>query len=56
MISKKSDIRLDEISNLLEVSIITVKRDIDKLKKAGLIYREGSDKSGKWLVKKDESE
>ncbi len=45
-----------ELTKILDVSDATIKRDIEKLRKEGLIYRDGSDKSGRWIVKKDESE
>ncbi len=41
-----------ELTKILNVSDATIKRDIEKLKKEGFIYRDGSDKSEKWLVNK----
>ncbi len=49
-------ITIDKLSDLLNVSEITIKRDINRLKKASIIYREGSLTDGKWLVNKDKFE
>ena len=39
------------MSTLLNVSDKTVKRDIDALKKEGVLYRTGSLFDGNWIVK-----
>ena len=39
------------MSTLLDVSDKTVKRDIDVLKKEGVLYRKGSLFDGNWIVK-----
>lgn len=41
-----------EISAKLGVSVATIKRNIQHLKKLGIIAREGSDKTGKWVILK----
>ncbi len=51
-----SKITIDKLSDILKVSESIIKRDIDKLKKAGTIYRKGSLIDENWIVKKDESE
>ena len=42
---------IKEMSSLLNVSDKTVKRDIDALKKEGVLYRTGSLFDGNWIVK-----
>jgi Fic family protein len=41
-----------EMSNLLKVNETTIYRNMNKLKGAGIITREGSDKAGKWVILK----
>lgn len=50
-IMQKNDSLAQEIAEKINVSIITVKRAISKLKASGLIVRVGSDKKGSWSVK-----
>ena len=57
LIKNKSDITIEQLAKLCDVSDKTIKRDINKLKEQGLLQREGSLKSGSWIVKKgDENE
>ena len=39
-----------ELSNILNVTHKTIKRDIEKLKNRGLIERIGPDKGGHWKM------
>ncbi|MCX4278818.1 winged helix-turn-helix domain-containing protein [Muribaculum sp.] len=41
-----------DIANQLNKSIATVKRNLQKLKEFGIIKREGSDKTGRWIILK----
>ena len=41
-----------DIANQLNKSIATVKRNLKKLKEFGIIKREGSDKTGRWIIMK----
>ena len=41
----------DEIAEKLKIATITVKRNMSKLKKEGILERVGSDKSGCWKIK-----
>lgn len=41
-----------ELRKMLKVTDKTVKRDLDKLKKSGLLRRVGPDKGGYWEVVK----
>ena len=41
-----------DIANQLNKSIATVKRNFQKLKEFGIIKREGSDKTGRWIILK----
>lgn len=40
----------DELAEILGVNKKTVSRDIEKLKGLGILKREGSDKTGSWIV------
>jgi predicted HTH transcriptional regulator len=42
----------DELINGLGLSLSTISRAIRELKKQGFISRQGSDKTGKWIVLK----
>jgi len=42
-----------ELSDRLDLSIITIKRGLMELQKERKIKREGSDKSGLWIVLND---
>ena len=44
------NIQLKELATLLGVSIEGVRWHLTKLKKAGVIKREGSSRNGKWVV------
>lgn len=41
-----------DIANQLNKSIATVKRNLQKLKEFGIIKREESDKTGRWIILK----
>lgn len=52
LIVKKPRITLLQMAESCNVSVVTIKRDLEKLKKQGVIIRVGSDKKGHWeLVK-----
>ena len=48
-----SEITLEELANKLEVSLKTVKRDMEDLRINNLIERVGSRKTGYWKIRKD---
>ena len=50
LIQKNTQISMREMSIKLNVNIKTVKRDLQKLKQAGLLERIGPDKGGHWEV------
>ena len=50
LIQENSQISMREMSIKLNVNIKTVKRDLQKLKQAGLLKRVGPDKGGHWEV------
>ncbi|MGI6782338.1 MAG: ATP-binding protein [Acholeplasmataceae bacterium] len=52
MIKTNPDITVQEIAEKFNLTTRTIKRDIAKLTKEGLIKYEGSSKSGKWVVLK----
>lgn len=45
-------ISVKELSNKMGVTIRVIRYQIEKLRKDGIIIREGSTKSGKWIIKK----
>jgi ATP-dependent DNA helicase RecG len=51
LLKASSKLTVDDISNTLSVSRRTVLRDLDLLRIQGKIVRDGSDKSGAWIVK-----
>lgn len=52
ILETKSDISVNEIAEILEISVGGVRYHINKMKKAGLIEHTGSTKKGKWIVHK----
>lgn len=46
----------EQMADDLHVAVITIKRDMDKLKKAGLITREGAKKTSDWIILKQNKE
>jgi len=53
LMANNSSITIEQLAQMCEVSDKTIKRDIAKLKEQGLIERQGSLKSGVWVIKKD---
>ena len=51
-IEKNAGANYSQIASSLNISESTVKRAIQSLKKKGVICREGSDKTGKWIILK----
>ncbi len=51
-IQNNTKITYDELISGLELSLSTIARGIRELKKAGVIARQGSDKTGKWIILK----
>jgi predicted HTH transcriptional regulator len=49
-IRKKNTITALEMSELLQVSLSTIRRKLKKLKEKGVIERVGSDKTGYWKI------
>lgn len=52
LIKENPFISYDEIAKLLKKSRATISRNIAELKKQGILERVGSDKNGKWQIKK----
>lgn len=52
LIRQDDTITIDEMIQKTGVSPITIKRDIDTLRKSGIISREGGRKSGHWVILK----
>ena len=50
LIRQDDTITIDEMIQKTGVSPITIKRDIDTLRKSGIISREGGRKSGHWVI------
>lgn len=50
VINRNSQITQQEIANELNVSVLTIKRNINKLKEKGLLIRIGADKNGYWKI------
>ena len=50
LMKKDETINVAEIVTALNSSERTIKRDIEFLKEAGIVKREGNTKSGKWIV------
>ena len=48
---RKNDITIASVAKKLKVSERTIEREMSKLQQLMVIYREGSDKTGRWLVK-----
>ena len=52
VLEKNPEITIDKLATEISISIPGIKKNIDQLKKAGLIERKGSNKTGYWEVKK----
>lgn len=52
MIKGSPSATYSDIANQLNKSIVTVKRNLQKLKECGFIERQGSDKTSKWIILK----
>lgn len=50
LISENPNIKIDEIANIMNLKPNTIKKYIRILKDEGLIYREGNNRIGKWMV------
>lgn len=50
MIKKDENISVTEMAESLGVTTRTIKRDIDYLKEMKVVKREGTAKSGKWII------
>lgn len=55
IISRNSQITQQKVANELNVSVLTIKRNINKLKEKGLLVRIGADKNGCWKFIKNEN-
>ncbi len=49
-IESNPQISRKELSMLLNINVSAVQKHIDKLKKEGVIYREGADRGGYWII------
>jgi ATP-dependent DNA helicase RecG len=54
--AENSSITIEQLAQICEVSDKTIKRDIAKLKEQGLLERQGSLKSGSWVIKRGEED
>jgi len=52
IIREHQHIKQKAIAELLNVTVVTVKREMQKLIKLNKIQREGSKKTGSWIVKR----
>lgn len=50
IIKSNPNISIKDLFNQLNIAERTIRYQIDKLKKVGVIKRDGSTKSGKWIV------
>ena len=50
LIKKNNTISQSEIAKRMKINESTVYRNIAKLKLLGILTREGSDKTGKWVI------
>jgi len=48
---KNPEITLDQLATEIGMSISGIKKNINQLKKLGIIERKGSDKTGYWEIK-----
>jgi ATP-dependent DNA helicase RecG len=55
LLKSDSSLTADALADILSFSIITIKRGLKKLQSEGKIKREGSDKSGIWVIITDSS-
>lgn len=53
ILSIKPSINLDEVARIIGLSRIGVQKIVGKLKAEGILSRNGSTKSGKWIVNKE---
>jgi Fic family protein len=56
LMAENSSITIEQLAQLCKVSDKTIKRDIAKLKEQGLLERQGSLKSGSWVIKRGEED
>jgi len=56
LMADNSSITIDQLAQICEVSDKTIKRDIAKLKEQGILERQGSLKSGIWVIKRGEED
>lgn len=52
--SADGSITIKQLATRLGVSEKTIKRDISSLRTNGMVYREGADKTGLWIVVKQQ--
>ena len=50
MMAEDEKVNISTMVKSLQVTKRTILRDIDKMKKQGLLVREGSEKNGRWLL------
>ncbi|MBR5684120.1 MAG: putative DNA binding domain-containing protein [Ruminococcus sp.] len=50
LIREKPEITQAEISEIMDISLKRVRTAMEALKQSGRIYREGSDRKGKWII------
>lgn len=50
MMAEDEKVNISSMVKNLQVTKRTILRDIDKMKKMGLLVREGSEKNGRWLL------
>ena len=50
LMAEDEKVNISSMVKNLQVTKRTILRDIDKMKKIGLLVREGSEKNGRWLL------
>ena len=53
LLSRNGELTLPEIASILGLSHSGIEKIVRQLKQAGILHREGSTKTGKWIVNKD---
>ena len=52
LIENNSAITIEALAQSLNVTTRTIARDLERLKKSGILEREGTDVSGNWKIRK----
>jgi predicted HTH transcriptional regulator len=52
LLEQYPDITQVQLANLIDASLSTIEKDLKQLREEGIIQREGSKKTGKWIIQK----